>query len=114
MDKNPYPDKILVVFSTTMKNAEGNLKIIGKNFENEVKSILGQEGKDIWLFGGSNLIAGMMNAGLVDELHLAVHPKLLGGGKPLFQGIIGRINSDLLDTKTYSSGLVQLFYEVQK
>ena len=72
-----------------------------------------QEGKDIWLFGGSNLIASMLNAGLVDELHLSVHPILLGGGKPLFQGVEGRIKTELLDTKAYSTGLVQLFYRVQ-
>jgi dihydrofolate reductase len=53
-----------------------------------------------------------MNLGLVDELSLAVHPILLGGGNPLFKNINNRINLTLLDTKTYSTGLVSLTYSL--
>jgi len=49
---------------------------------------------------------------LVDELSLAVHPILLGHGKPLFNNIKSRINLTLVDTKTYSTGLVSLAYNV--
>ena len=51
-----------------------------------------------------------MNLGLVDELSLAVHPILLGGGKPLFNNINDRVTLTLTDTKTYSTGLVSLSY----
>jgi dihydrofolate reductase len=84
---------------------------VSGNLEEETKTILRQRGKDIWLFGGASLVTSFVNANLVDELWLAVHPLLLGGGKPLFKGIHGRIPFVLKDTKTYSSGLVQLFYE---
>lgn len=47
---------------------------------------------------------------LVDEIHLAVHPVLLGGGKPLFSDIHWRLNLKLIDSQTYSSGLVSLKY----
>ncbi len=49
---------------------------------------------------------------LVDELALAVHPILLGSGKPLFQGIKERIKLELISTKEYSSGLVMMKYTV--
>ena len=75
--------------------------------------ITGEKGKNIWLFGGASLVTGFLNEGLIDELQLAVHPIILGGGKPLFQGIKGRIPFKLKRTKKYSSGLVQLFYTKQ-
>ena len=39
---------------------------------------------------------------------------ILGGGKSLFNDIDQRKKLKLMDTKTYSTGLVQLFYEVEK
>jgi dihydrofolate reductase len=44
-------------------------------------------GKDIRLGGGSATIKQYLTAGLVDELHLAIAPILLGSGEALFSGI---------------------------
>lgn len=60
--------------------------------------------------GGADLTASLLNLGLIDEIGLAVHPIILGSGKPLFSNIKGRIPLKLIDTKTYSSGLVYLTY----
>jgi dihydrofolate reductase len=53
-----------------------------------------------------------MNLGLADELTLAVHPILLGGGKPLFYNILDKINLTLVDSATHSTGVVSLTYNV--
>lgn len=45
------------------------------------------QGKDIRLGGGVATIRQYLRAGLVDELHLAVSPTLLGSGEALFAGI---------------------------
>jgi dihydrofolate reductase len=42
---------------------------------------------DVRIGGGASTIRQYVEAGLVDELHLAVRPVLLGQGEPLFQGI---------------------------
>jgi dihydrofolate reductase len=78
----------------------------------EVMEIKNQPGKDIWLFGGASLTASLMNAQLVDELQLSIHPILLGEGKPLFQDLKEPMKFTLIDTKKYSTGLVQLFYRL--
>ncbi len=44
-------------------------------------------GKDIRLNGGISVIKQYLSKGLVDYMHLAVSPKLLGSGENLFQGI---------------------------
>ena len=48
----------------------------------EIAALLG-EGKDLWLVGGGELVGTFADAGLLDELHLAVAPVFLGGGAPL-------------------------------
>jgi dihydrofolate reductase len=44
-------------------------------------------GKDVRIGGGSNTIQQYLRAGLIDELHLAISPVLLGGGERLFEGV---------------------------
>ena len=44
-------------------------------------------GLDVRIGGGVSTIRRFLRAGLIDELHLAVSPVLLGRGEPLFQGL---------------------------
>ncbi len=44
-------------------------------------------GKDVRIGGGPNTIRQYLREGLIDELHLAIAPVLLGRGEPLFEGI---------------------------
>ncbi len=111
---NAFLDKKKVVFSRTLKNGSNSLKIISNNIEEEVNQIKKAEGKDIWLFGGASLATDMINAKLVDELMISVHPLILGRGKSLFIDIQNRTKLKLIDNKTFSTGLVQLLYKVEK
>ncbi len=105
-----FPKLKEYVFSTTLKEIKPGAILINKDIEVAVKQIKNEPGKDIWLFGGASLTASLLNLGLVDEMSLAVHPVVLGGGKPLFGPIADRIPLTLMGTKTYSSGLVSLTY----
>ena len=102
------------VFSTTLNSVKEGVTLVKGNIYDEVTKIKNEPGKDIWLFGGAELTASLMNLGLVDEIGLAVHPILLGAGKPLFSNIKERIHLKLIDTKTYSTGLVYLTYGLEK
>lgn len=98
------------VFSNTLSEVKPGVTLVNGDIEAKVKQIKAQPGKDIWLFGGASLTAALLNGGLVDEMSLAVHPLILGGGKPLFSQIRERVPLTLTDTQTYSSGLVMLTY----
>lgn len=102
------------VFSNTLKEVKEGATLVAGDFEPYVKDIKNSEGKDIWLFGGAALTASLMNAGLVDELWLSIHPILLGEGKPLFSDINGRVQLQLLGSKAYDTGLVQVKYAVKQ
>jgi len=100
------------IFSTTLDKVKDGVTLIKGDIKTKIEKIKKEKGKDIWLFGGAGLTTSLMNLGLVDEFSLAVHPVLLGGGKPLFKDLINRISLTLLDTKTYSTGLVSLTYSL--
>ncbi len=100
------------IFSTTLDKVKDGATLINGDIKAQVQEIKKEKGKDIWLFGGAGLTTSLLNLGLVDELSLAVHPILLGGGKPLFNNIKDRIKLTLVDTKTFSTGLVSLTYNV--
>lgn len=109
-----FPDKQRVVFSTTLKNEKDNTRVISSDIEKEVKDILNEPGKDIWLFGGAEIIRTLLNLNLVHEMIISVHPLILGEGKPLFTEIKERKKLTLKDTRTYSTGLVQLYYDLEQ
>ncbi len=50
----------------------------------DVAALKRQEGKDIYLVGGGRTTAGLIDAGLVDELRLLIYPVIAGDGRPLF------------------------------
>jgi dihydrofolate reductase len=102
------------IFSNTLHEVKKGAILVRGDIKEEVEKIKNQAGKDIWLFGGADLTRAMMEYRLVDEISLAVHPILLGSGKPLFSGIKERIGLQLIDTKTYSTGLVSLTYTLNK
>src|SRR5688572_27951241 len=107
-----FPKLKEYVFSTTMTDAKPGVVLIKDNVEEEVKRIKAEPGKDIWLFGGASLTSYLLNYGLVDEMSLAVHPIILGSGKPLFSNIDSRVPLNLVNTQSYSSGLVMLTYNL--
>ena len=109
-----FGGKTNYVFSNTLKQSEKDFHLISNDFVAAVEKLKGQEGKNIWLFGGAVLTNSLMNAGLVDELWLAVHPILLGKGKPLFDGLNSRVKTVLLNSKLYETGLVSMTYGVEK
>jgi dihydrofolate reductase len=109
-----FPPLKEYVFSNSLDKVEGERILVSGDLAKEVNKIKKEPGKDIWLFGGAALTTSFINLDLVDEMALAVHPVLLGAGKPLFQNIPGRVPLQLTNTQTYPSGLVMLSYKFQR
>ncbi|ANE45833.1 hypothetical protein SY83_05420 [Paenibacillus swuensis] len=101
------------VFSKTQHKTNPNATYINDHIAEEVAKLKSEPGKDIWLYGGASLITTFMDLGLIDEFRLSVHPVILGEGKPLFSDIKMRVELQLVETKPYSSGVVQLIYRKQ-
>ncbi len=69
------------------------------------------KGKDIWMMGGGELARDFLRADLIDEIYLGMVPVLLGEGIPLFPGGFPQRDFALLESKTYSQGLIALKYQ---
>ena len=76
----------------------------------EVAALKKQPGKDIYLVGGAQVLASLIDAGLVDELRLTVHPLIAGDGKSLFATTEGRRLLELREVQQSQDGLVSLIY----
>ena len=78
-----------------------------------LRTLKGQAGKNMYVVGGATLVASLLNADLIDELRLIVHPILLGGGKALFAGVNRRRSLELVEAKSTESGRVIVTYRTE-
>jgi len=106
-----YNNVSKVVLSKTI-NETGlkNTKVISDNLTENINKLKQQPGKNILIFGSPEASQSLLNAGLVDEFWIFVNPILLGQGIPLFKNISNIVRLKLLESKTYSCGVVALHY----
>ena len=90
-------------------------------FKNEVIKFVGgdpgpvvdelhKKEKDSWLVGGGQLITSFIDLHLLDELIITVVPRLLGKGLALCPSIKEVSKLQLLDSKAYADGVLQMKY----
>ncbi len=100
------------VVSTTLEEVEwNNSSLIRGNITEEVSKLKQQSGGDILIAGSADLVNTLMQQGLIDEYRLMVHPVVVGNGKHLFREGSDTTTMRLVDTKTFSSGIVVLSYQ---
>lgn len=106
-----FKGKTSYVFSrSTEKKVNEHAQLINDHPAEFVRRLKEQEGKDIWLLGGGELVSVLYNAGLIDEMIIAFVPLVLGDGIPLFPLLKQQQNIRLTYHKVYESGLVMLKY----
>jgi dihydrofolate reductase len=108
---NLLHSKTKYVFSRTKKGDGSKAIFINTNIKERVQEIVRQPGNNIWFYGGGKLTTTFINSGLIDIYKLAVHPVILGHGKPLFENISERQKLKLLDIKGFKSGVTLQTYE---
>jgi dihydrofolate reductase len=100
-----------LVVSRTLDRADwANTRILTGDVAGELTRLKQQPGKDIAIFGSSDLVVSLLGMGLVDELRIMVHPVVLGAGKSLFRTATERINLELVEARPFRSGNVLLTY----
>ncbi len=105
-----------IVFSHTLKQDDPiaigweSARLAKKDLRETVVELKQQAVKDI-LVGSPSLIVSLTQLGLIDEYQLCVHPLIIGNGLPLFKNIRETITLKLLQTKSFDSGAIILYYE---
>lgn len=115
---DPFSDKLnameKIVASTTLSDPEwNNTTVVAENLVEEIGRRK-ESGGDIVQYGFGPVTRALLDAGLLDELRLWVHPLMVGAGEPsdlLFRpGTSAQF--ELTDVDRLASGIVILTYAV--
>lgn len=100
-----------VVVSTTLPSADwGGSTLISSDVPAEIARLKPMPGGTINMSGSATPIRSLLRDGLLDELHLLLHPVAVGHGKRLFDDIGQRASLTLADAHAFRSGVVSLTY----
>jgi dihydrofolate reductase len=113
-DENPFAgfmnETPKFVASTTLDSVDwNNTSLLEGDVPSAVKALKEEPGKDITISGSPTLVRSLLEAGLVDELRLMIHPIVLGKGKRLFEDG-EELRLELADSRTFATGVVYAVY----
>jgi dihydrofolate reductase len=102
------------VFSRTLTAVEGNARLASAGLAQEIERLRAEPGGRNIAIGGATLAAEAAALGLIDEYRVRVQPLLVGGGLPYFALDERKQDLELLETRTFNSGVVFLHYRVRR
>lgn len=102
------------VFSHLPRSPRLRVEFVSEPVPAFAKWLRTQPGKDIWMMGGSKIIASFLDAGEIDEFIVNIVPVFLGQGIPLIQPRDREIGLELLRSRRYPDGVVNLHYRVSR
>ena len=103
-----------VVFSRTLHEVTWqNARLARGSAAEEVSALKRAPGKDILIQNSTRLAHSLLEAGLVDELNIAVAPVVVGEGRPLFAGLKRHVHLRQSELSRFDNGTVYVQYEVK-
>ena len=81
----PYEGKTCHIFSKTAHEPDTHVAFVSGDVVAFVNALKASEGKSIWIVGGGELIAPLVQANAIDEYIITLAPVLIGSGIPLFK-----------------------------
>jgi dihydrofolate reductase len=101
-----------VVFSTTLSAVQGNTRLASGGLAEEIQRLRAESADGDIAIGGAALASEAAELGLIDEYRARVHPVLVGGGIPFFPQRDRRVELELVETRTFGSGVGYVRYRV--
>ena len=101
------------VFSRTLTSIkQKGVELVTTDAGEFVRKLKAESGKGLCVMSGGNLAGSLLEAGVVDEVGLNIHPILLGAGVPAFVDPGKRVTLELKECRTISGGCVLVTYRV--
>jgi len=108
-----YKNVRKLVLSKTMKGSDPeNTIILSDNIADRINEIKQEAGSEIALFGSPSATHALQQLGLIDGYWLFVNPIILGQGISLYDTIKDKTKLNLVNTRAFKSGVVELSYTV--
>jgi dihydrofolate reductase len=99
------------VITRTPKAPENGVTFYTEDLSQLIHQLKQESGKNIYCDGGAEIVRLLMKENLIDEYIISVMPILLGDGKRLFKGGTPPTHIELLSSKNFDTGVVQLHYK---
>ncbi len=106
---SPYAHLRQYVVSTTYESQDPAVEVISSDVVGRIRELKAEDGKDIYLMGGSRLAGSLL--GEIDSLVLKVYPVVAGAGIPLFTAEFTPTSFMLTGTRALENGTVVLSYD---
>ena len=105
------PAKVLV--STTVTDPTwARTTVIGHDIADQVRALKEQPGSGIFINGSISVTQTLLAAGLVDELHLFIHPIVVGTGRRLLADNGPQVSLTVASSDTFPTGVLSVRYHV--
>jgi len=101
------------VFSSTLGSVDWNARLVTGDAVAEIARLKAEDGGPMDILGAT-LAAAAIRAGLVDQFVVVTHPVLVGGGLRMFPALDHWVRLELVETRTFSGGLLLTRYETRR
>lgn len=107
-------ERDIYVITRTPKPNKGRVTFYTGDIAELVKELKSENGKDIYCDGGAEVINELLKLDLIDEYIISIIPILLGNGTRLFKDGRPEQLLELISSKSFDTGLMQLHYKRKK
>jgi len=107
----PHADKECYVITRSEIHAKEKITFYNKSLPDLITNLKMKNGKNIFVDGGAEIVYELMKDNLIDEYIISIIPVMLGNGIRLFHDSRPEENLQLVDCKTFDSGLIQIHYK---
>lgn len=107
----PHADKNTFIITRTARPSIGKTHFYTGDLKTLVLKLKSEEGKNIFVDGGAEVIHELLKQDLIDEMIISVVPILVGEGTRLFKSGRPEQKLELLNIKHFDTGLIQTYYK---
>jgi dihydrofolate reductase len=98
------------VISSSLQDPTWNNTTVVAGDVDSVQAMKDSVDGTIFMSGSAITTRWLLENGLLDEIQLLLHPVVVGKGQKLFEGELDTHGLELVESKTLSTGVVQLVY----
>ena len=101
------------VVSSTLDRVDWNAELVRGDLADAVRELKRTSERGVYV-GGVTLPMALAELGLIDEYEFIVHPRVVGHGRRLFEGLPAALELKLTGREEFASGAVVLRYEPRR
>ncbi len=106
----PHSNKECYILTNNKELQSPSVQYYSNNVEALIAQLKSKAGKNIFVDGGAQIVQLLLQKELIDEFIISIIPTTIGSGTRLFNSNSNQQLFTLVQTKSFTKGLVQLHY----